>query len=124
LPGEETYVVQCRPATGGHNGERGYRTLGVRYPDHLYALYDDGAIFQLSQGAWFELGPIPHPEKTGLTEAEITERIKELAAKHGMDGCGEAAGWECRASVESIEPFHRGNEGAEKKPAESRYPGR
>jgi hypothetical protein len=57
----------------------------VAYPDHLYALCDDGAIFQLSQGAWFELGPIPHTEKTGLTEAEITERIKELAAKHGMD---------------------------------------
>src|SRR6202162_6495569 len=57
----------------------------VANPDHLYALCDDGAIFQLSQGAWFELAPIPHTEKTGLTEAEITERIKELAAKHGMD---------------------------------------
>jgi len=43
------------------------------------------AIFQQSQGEWFELAPIPHTEKTGLTEAEITERIKELAAKHGMD---------------------------------------
>jgi hypothetical protein len=30
-------------------------------------------------------GANPHTEKTGLTEAEITERIKELAAKHGMD---------------------------------------
>ena len=57
----------------------------VAYPDHLYALCDDGAIFQQSQGEWFELAPIPHTEKTGLTEAEITERIKELAAKHGMD---------------------------------------
>jgi hypothetical protein len=57
----------------------------VANPDHLYALCDDGAIFQLSQGAWFELEPIPHREKTGLTEAEITERIKELAAKHGVD---------------------------------------
>jgi hypothetical protein len=57
----------------------------VAYADHLYALCDDGAIFQQSQGAWFELEPIPHTEKTGLTEAEITERIKELASKHGLD---------------------------------------
>jgi SNF2-related domain len=49
----------------------------VANPDHLYALCDDGAIFQQSQGEWFELAPIPHTEKTGLTEAEITERIKE-----------------------------------------------
>ncbi len=57
----------------------------VAYPDHLYALCDDGAIFHRSQGAWFELEPIPHTEKAGLTEAEITERIKALAAKHGLD---------------------------------------
>ena len=43
------------------------------------------ARLQLTQGAWFELEPIPQPKKTGLTEAEITGRIKELAAKHGMD---------------------------------------
>jgi hypothetical protein len=57
----------------------------VAYPDHLYALCDDGAIFQLSQGEWFELKPIPQTANTGLTEAEITERIKEPAAKHGLD---------------------------------------
>jgi hypothetical protein len=53
----------------------------VAYPDHLYALCDDGAIFQLSQGEWFKLEPIPHMEETGLTEAEITERIKDLPPK-------------------------------------------
>jgi hypothetical protein len=75
----------------------------VAYPDHLYALCDDGAIFQLSQGAWFELEPIPHTEKTGLTEVEITERIKELAAKHGVDAT-KLLGEKVRASAESIGP--------------------
>jgi hypothetical protein len=42
-------------------------------------------LCRFPQPALFELAPIPHTEKTGLTEAEITERIKELAAKHGMD---------------------------------------
>ena len=62
----------------------------VAYPDHLYALCDDGAIFQQSQGAWFELEPIPHTEKTGLTELppELLLAAQLKVAEERFDGDG------------------------------------
>jgi hypothetical protein len=70
----------------------------VAYPDHLYALCDDGAIFQLSQGAWYELEPIPHAEKTGLTEAEITS---------GSRNSPPSTGWTRRSCWVGLSRFRR-----------------